>query len=323
MADVPSRQFYYIIINNFAGGGRTRRTWQQLAPILKQKQIHYAANHTQAPGHATQLAYQLALKCQQQSQPPILLVLGGDGTLHEALNGLQKAADHRIPLAYIPCGSGNDFARGAGITTNARQALNQVLKAQQPITLDIGRCIDHQKKTVTFFTNNIGIGFDANVVHITNRTSTKNHLNKYHANSFAYLTSLIKAFFTQKSFPVKITTAQQQHTFQRGFVVTTTNYPYFGGGVPLLASASVYNHHLDLVIMEKANAFYFIFLFMLMFLGQWHIKMPLVHHYHLKKLRIQSPQAEYGQADGEDLGKRAFDLEFNVTRQAFWFVPQT
>lgn len=322
MACVPTRQFYYIIINNFAGGGRTRKTWQELAPILKQKQIHYAANHTQAPGHATQLAYQLALKYQNQTQPPILLVLGGDGTLHEALNGLQRVADQHIPLAYIPCGSGNDFARGAGITTDSRQALQQVLSTQQPVTLDVGRCIDHQKNTVTFFTNNIGIGFDANVVHITNRASTKNYLNKYHANSLAYLLSLVKAFFKQKGFPVKITADQQQHTFQNGFVVTTTNHPYFGGGVPLLASASVYDHHLDLVIMEKANAFYFIFLFILMFLGQWHIKMPLVHHYHLKKLHIQSPHAEYGQADGEDLGQRAFDLEFSVTQQAFWFVPQ-
>ena len=136
----------------------------------------------------------------------------------------------------------------------------------------------------------------------------------------AYLASLVKAFFSQKAFPVTVTADGQQHQFKRGFVVTTTNHPYFGGGVPLLASASVYNHHLDLVIMERVNVFYFILLFAMMF-RQWHTKMPPVHHFHVRKLRVQTSAAEYGQADGEDLGKRRFDLEFSVAHQDFWFVP--
>jgi len=318
---VSQQRPFYVIINNFAGGGRTRQTWLQLVPILQQRHLSYTENFTQAPGHATKLAYDLATKYHTTTaESPILLVLGGDGTLHEALNGLQQVPDNPIPLAYIPCGSGNDFARGVGITTDPQQALAQILAAQKPLTLDIGRCNDLQQHTVSYFSNNIGIGFDANVVHITNRSVTKKYLNKYHAGSLAYLASLVKAFFSQKAFPVTVTADGQQRQFKRGFVVTTTNHPYFGGGVPLLASASVYNHHLDLVIMERVNVFYFILLFAMMF-RQWHTKMPPVHHFHVRKLHVQTSAAEYGQADGEDLGKRRFDLEFSVAHQDFWFVP--
>ncbi|MFD1319382.1 diacylglycerol/lipid kinase family protein [Loigolactobacillus zhaoyuanensis] len=312
---------FYVIINNFAGGGRTRQTWLEIATSLRQRNIDYTANFTQAPGHATELAHDLALKYNSPTAtPPILLVLGGDGTLHEALNGLQQVDHNTVPLAYIPCGSGNDFARGAGITTDPQKALQQILVAKRPLILDVGRCDDRQTQTTSYFSNNIGIGFDANVVHITNRSVTKKYLNKYHAGSLAYLFSLVKAFFSQKPFPVTVTTNGKQYQFKRGFVVTTTNHPYFGGGVPLLASASVYSHHLDLVIMERVNVFYFILLFALMF-RQLHTKLPPVHHFHTKELRIKTTTPEYGQADGEDLDKRTFDLNFSVTSQTFWFVP--
>ena len=46
---------------------------------------------------------------------PILVVLGGDGTLHNVINSLLPY-DSTIPLSYIPCGSGNDFARGVGLS---------------------------------------------------------------------------------------------------------------------------------------------------------------------------------------------------------------
>ena len=42
---------------------------------------------------------------------PLLVVIGGDGTLHQVVSSLQES-EKNIPLGYIPAGSGNDFARG-------------------------------------------------------------------------------------------------------------------------------------------------------------------------------------------------------------------
>ncbi|ANK59721.1 diacylglycerol/lipid kinase family protein [Loigolactobacillus backii] len=310
---MPSTKNYVVLLNEFAGGGQSKAAWPKLAQRLNQHLINYQLYRTEYPGHATKLAYKLA---QEAPADTILIVVGGDGTLHEALNGLQQIPKNTIILAYIPCGSGNDFARGAGISRQPLTALEQLLKVRQPRTFDVGHYQEALAHEHGFFMNNIGIGFDAAVVHATNRAPSKRYLNKYHLGSLAYIVSLVGTFFRQQAFPVKITSQQTTTEFKRAFLVTTTNHPYFGGGVPIMPSASMHDHKLDLVVMERVNTLYFIFLFIMMFL-HLHTHFKAVHHFKAEELRIQTASPEFGQADGENMGKRAFDITFDVHHQRF------
>ncbi len=88
--------------------------------------------------------------------------VGGDGTVHETVNGLmQIGASERPSLGVIPIGTGNDFAMGSGLfTTDSNVALQRVLNRATTRAIDCARVTDGIQKT-EYWDNTLGIGFDA------------------------------------------------------------------------------------------------------------------------------------------------------------------
>ncbi len=111
---------------------------------------------TEYPAHATEIAAQAALKGYQT-----IVALGGDGTVHEIVNGLMKIeAAHRPRLGIVPIGSGNDFSYGVGVhQTNPQEAMKRVFTGT-PKLVDIARIVDGGGR-IEYFDNTLGIGFDA------------------------------------------------------------------------------------------------------------------------------------------------------------------
>ncbi|MGX7350533.1 YegS//BmrU family lipid kinase [Enterococcus canis] len=312
------KHHYYLIANEEAGSGRAKIATARIREILEKKNFTYSLYTTTYPGHEKELAQELLPKLAPWTEPveefPLLIVLGGDGTLHGVVNVLPK----EIPVGYIPCGSGNDFARGAGIQREAEKAFWQIVGAQKPQTLQVMRYHEKIQDEVGLAINNIGIGLDAAIVAATNDSATKKTLNKYKLGSLAYMVSMIKVLFTQKGFPILVELNGQQLAFEKAFLCTTTNHPYFGGGVPIAPVADPRKATLDLVIVEKiawVKIFYLIF----QLARKKHMQSKNFHHFQTSKIRIISTVPEYGQVDGEVMGQRSFDLSFTSEPRLFWF----
>lgn len=108
----------------------------------------FQAVRTMQPHHAEALAADAAAF-------DTVLVLGGDGIIHEAANGLMRIpAPQRPALGIIPVGSGNDYARTLGMAFEPEQACAQLLSAQ-PHALDLG-CANGE-----YFTETLSFGVDA------------------------------------------------------------------------------------------------------------------------------------------------------------------
>lgn len=106
------------------------------------------------PTHATELARKAA-----EEGYDLVVAMGGDGTMHEVLNGLmQVPAEKRPAMGVVPVGSGNDFAHACGISPNPEEALRQALSGS-PQMVDIGLARDSQGRE-EYWANAIGIGFD-------------------------------------------------------------------------------------------------------------------------------------------------------------------
>lgn len=109
------------------------------------------------PTHAIELAKQAA-----EEGYELVIAVGGDGTVHEVINGImQVPAEKRPRMGVVPLGSGNDFAFGIGMKEDPFEALHQIFTGEAR-SIDLARLEDNRGR-VEYIDNSIGIGFDATV----------------------------------------------------------------------------------------------------------------------------------------------------------------
>ena len=113
---------------------------------------------TEYAGHAAELSMQAA-----RAGYDLLLSVGGDGTLHEVINGLmQVEPDMRPSVGIVPAGSGNDFVRGTNRDLTPVLAINRAFDADDVKSMDVGYA-RFDDGSAQYWENVLGIGFDAAV----------------------------------------------------------------------------------------------------------------------------------------------------------------
>lgn len=144
------------IMNPNADMGNAWRQALDLRPIAEE---HGGADWagTVYPTHATELARQAGLDGYD-----LVVAVGGDGTVHEVINGIMSLpAEKRPRLGIVPMGSGNDFSHAAGIDQKPETALIHALTGK-PRKIDIGLIEDeHGRKE--YWDNSVNIGFGGSV----------------------------------------------------------------------------------------------------------------------------------------------------------------
>jgi len=142
-----------LIFNPIANLGRAWNVASSLRPIAAEYGGADWAG-TVYPTHATELARSAALEGYDT-----VVAMGGDGTVHEVLNGLmQVPAEKRPRLGIVPIGSGNDLAFSTGISLNPEEAMRQALNGT-PHPVDLGLAADNLGRE-EYWDNAIGLGFD-------------------------------------------------------------------------------------------------------------------------------------------------------------------
>ncbi len=153
--------FWHIILNPVSGGGAARRLWPRIERALQKMEFGYSVKFTERAGHAAEIAESIILKGGQR-----ILVIGGDGTAHEAANGILRQdfePSESIALAVFPVGTGNDFAREFG-WASAPDAFFQMLKKGETRLIDAGRVVFQDEKGAEkerFFIKVSGMAYDA------------------------------------------------------------------------------------------------------------------------------------------------------------------
>jgi diacylglycerol kinase (ATP) len=204
------------LVNPNADMGRAWRTVADLRPLMEEFGGADWAG-TVYPTHATTLARQAA-----EDGYTLVIAAGGDGTVHEVINGLmQVPSDVRPRLGIIPLGSGNDFAHTVGINSSPAEALKQIYTGQ-PKRIDLG-VFDIGRGEHEYFDNTFGMGFDATV---TIRTHRITHIHGF----MMYLVAVLQTIVLNHEAPRMHIVTDGETWDEETIMLVVCNGPREGGG---------------------------------------------------------------------------------------------
>lgn len=286
---------YLFIINPTAGHGRAKRIFSKIATSELYQDIDSIHYYTQYGGHAEQIIRHFPAETYNKLKA--IIVIGGDGTLHEVINGLENE-NRLIRLAFIPGGSGNDFARGVQIKEKPLDLFRRIIMEEDwQIPYWTGYyCINNSKERR--FVNSIGFGFDAEVARHANRTSLKKWFNLLHIGKLSYVFAIIRVLFRFKPFTAKLVIDGERRTINNCLMITIANHPFYGGGMKIIPDASIKAATFPVLMIHSISKLKLLALFLTVFWGG-HIKFKQVELCEAMTIDITVSKTAYFQVDGE------------------------
>lgn len=287
----------YFIINPKARNGYCFKIWKKIEALLETEKVTYLAFFTEYSGHAKFLANQIA---SQNHNQKLIVAVGGDGTIHEVMNGIVNFKN--ITLGFIPGGSGNDFSRGFHIPSDPHNALLVILRLlkEEGLFIDLGK-ISFEDQSEHFFINNMGAGFDAVISYEVNKSQMKAVLNKLSLGRLVYVYVLLKKLFTFKTTTIDLSIDGKKHIFEQTWFVTVSNQPYYGGGMKIAPKAVPDDGLMEVTVVHQLSKLKLLLVFISVFWGK-HVYFKEVKTFTGRDISIQSDSSLFIHADGENIG---------------------
>ena len=262
---------YYFITNIHGGGGNALLTWKKVKKSLVARGVQYKLLLSEHKGHARELAQQV---CRNEDSDKKIVVVGGDGTINEVLNGIGEEDFKKVQFGVIPTGSGNDFCRGTGIkrgSRNTKKVLDAVLSGNtrkmdlgkvsfsaaaslQPDLHSGGQPEDcsgaaapspstQETSSVRYFGISSGIGLDAIVCRRVDASPLKKVLNFLKLGGAVYIILTLYTLSTMKFYRVrarmfsKAAEGFKELPFGKLIFLSAMNLKAEGGGVKMAPKA--------------------------------------------------------------------------------------
>ena len=273
-----------LIFNHHADNGRGWR----IASALQATVEHMGGAEwtgTEYPTHATELALEAA-----EQGFDVVVAIGGDGTVHEVVNGLmQVSSDVRPMLAAVPIGNGNDFCSNAGIESDPTEAIVRAFTGE-PRGLDIGMVKDGSGR-VEYWDNGLGMGFIAAAV-------INSHSLSRLQGTAMYLVAGIMTIIKDHEAPHFIITLDGESLEGEYLLVELCNGAREGGGFMMAPEAKIDDGALD-YMMVKSMSRAMLFRLVPELMRGTHERFEQVHSGRFRKLELTSDRPLLIHTDGE------------------------
>ncbi len=269
-----------IIANKSSGKGNGAKCLEAIESYLNEREIQYTVHETNCTGHGKTLTKELSANGAQT-----IVALGGDGTFHEALNGIDF---DKSRLGFIPAGRGNDFASGTG------SACLDPVKAIADIVRGEHKDLDYIQIGDKRCLNVAGTGLDVEVLLKTAKSK----------NILTYAASLFRCLLHYKPYRVEVE-IDGQTTEYDCIMVGVCNGTQIGGGMKLCPVSIADDGKLDVMIIEKPKRVPTVFV-MPKFIKGKHMGKDYAHHVICESVKIKTPAPL--QLDGEIY----YDLDFDA-----------
>ncbi|MBR4515585.1 MAG: diacylglycerol kinase family lipid kinase [Lachnospiraceae bacterium] len=224
---------YYFIVNMKSGSGSASYCWSEIRSVLARRKVEYKAFRTKRKGHATVLAKKIS---RLEGRVINLIVVGGDGTINEVINGIEDFKKVRVGI--IPTGSGNDCVRGLNISGSPGDILESILDNDDYMNIDLGRVKSNSMRKPRYYVISSGVGMDAIVCKKTIGSKQKRFLNRFGMGKLVYLLITIETLLSMRTVRGTISfDGEKSKEFDRLIFAAAMNLKAEGGGVPMAPTA--------------------------------------------------------------------------------------
>ncbi len=282
-----------LILNPAAGRGQGARIQAKVMAALAAHSLDCDVALTQKPGDAVTLARDA---CDTHE---VVVAVGGDGTIHEIVNGLMQAANGGVttPLGIIPVGTGDDLANSLGLAHDSVDAAVARLARGQPRLIDVGRVNDE------YFDNEVAVAFSAQTLIESKKITAPLGPLLYFMAIFRTLVS-----YNQPRLQVRWEGGEMDRDM---LLVAVGNGRTTGGGIKIAPIADLQDGLFDITIADKLSRLGILQLLPKVMVGK-HVGEKPVTVARSPWVTIDSPGGFPLHADGELLGASLTHAEIEI-----------
>ncbi|MBI3448820.1 MAG: diacylglycerol kinase [Acidobacteria bacterium] len=300
-----------LIFNPNGGRGRTAALAPSVEAALRDAGMAFDTVATAGPGDATRLA------ASAPGRYDSVVSLGGDGTVHEIVNGLLRASagGPTLPLAVVPLGSGDDFAKMippeaavGGRAYGWREAVSKIARREiRPF--DVGRVLIHPAPDgaggVRYFVNNLDVGFAA-VGAVNART-----IPRFLKGTAAYLATAIRTVRRYPDLTLLMTFDGEPPVERRTTMTAVMNGRCLGAGFWVCPDARADDGLFDVMVIERLSRLAVLRTIPKIMRGT-HVHETTVRTRRTRRVVLESPVPFVVTADGELPSLEALSVEANI-----------
>lgn len=299
------------IINPVAGNGNSLKKWRRFKKTLE---FPFEAKITEWEGHAIRIVQSL----QRSNDLYLVIGFGGDGTQREITIGAAGAPN--VIVGSVAAGSGNDFGRGFHSFKNG-PAIAAFLKMPKSAEKDLGEFSNGERHK---FVSSSGIGFDAEISEVVNRSRLKKYLNRLGAGKLVYLMYVIFTLIRFKKFDLIVEFGGKSEAFQDVWFATIHNQAYFGGGMKISPYSIPDDGKLEMTVVHGISRLKLLLVFGTVFSGT-HTRFTEVLQYSAEEFAVITPNhSVHRHVDGDAVAKTSLGetVSYSVSASKWHGIQQ-
>jgi diacylglycerol kinase (ATP) len=299
MHDDSQNPEWFVIVNPNAGRRKGEKDWPEISRMITAANIRFVSMFTQHRIHAIRMARRFVEMGYRN-----IIVVGGDGTMNEVVNGIftqAKRPTDSVTIGLIPVGTGNDWCRMFGIPYDYQGAID-IITRRKTFLQDVAwvKFMQEGREKHRFFANMAGMGYDAMVAEKTNKQKDQGK-----SGPLSYFINIFSSLFSFEEAQTEILVDDIEVLKAPVFTMNVGICKFNGGGMMQLPKAVPDDGLLDMTVITKLSRFRVMRSVHKLYDGSFTL-MPQVKTFRGKTITINSKPEVYMEADGESLGHSPF-----------------
>ena len=282
-----------VLVNPGASSGNGLKIWKNAKKLLDRQGVSYREHVLSAPGQAEYITSMLTKDIKEDIH---ILVIGGDGTMNETINGVRDF--EHTKLSCVRSGSGSDFAMNMGVDKDCETALMHLINAPEEFELDYG-LVTADRYPSRRFVISCGAGYDADICKEVSESGLKKAFNRIHLGKLVYLVIGVKQIFTRKkSMALLYIDDDKPIRIKKLFFVVGMNHMREGGGVPFCPDADPTDGIMDVCLVRDMPKWKLL-LAVAMVYSKNHLRFRKINAYRCRRMYLATKKPQQIHLDGE------------------------